>query len=126
MHSFLRYVKLYTGCDDKVLKRLQPLLEKLITKPEVIVLERKVEVVRYHKFNVNPTQPISDFFIEYQKNNNITLEAIKKRCRSIETRTIRNQFIRSAVSNGYRITEVARFIGMDHTTIINVLKKSKV
>jgi hypothetical protein len=126
MHNLLKYVQLYTGCDDKVLKRLEPLLEKYITKPKVIVLEKKVEVVKYHKFNVEPVTSITEFFKDYNRNTKHSLEDIKKRCRSVEVRQKRNHFIRSAISHGYNLTTIAKFLNMHHTTILNVIKNSKI
>lgn len=126
MHEFLKYVKLYTDCDDYAIKRLEPLLKKYIAKPKAIVIEKKVEVVRYHKFNTTPNKSILEFFNEYKSANSITLDDIKKRCRTIDTRTIRNNFIRSAISNGYTASAIARFLNMNHTTILNVIKNSKV
>jgi hypothetical protein len=125
MHEFLRYVQLYTECDDAVLKRLEPLLNKYIT-PKVVVKEKRVEVIRYHKFNTQPQRPLISFFNEYKKQSNVSLDDITKRCRTIETRTIRNAFIRSAIERGYTASAIARFLNMNHTSILNVIKKSKV
>jgi hypothetical protein len=126
MHEFLKYVKLYTDCDDYAIKRLEPLLEKYISRPKIVIKEKIVQVVKYHKFKEEPNKTIKDFFDEYKFYNKVLLEDIKKRCRSVETRTKRNNFIRSAISNGYGPSEIGRFLNMDHSTIINVIKKSKV
>lgn len=125
MHEFLKYVKLYTECEDAVLKRLEPLLQKYI-EPKVVVKEKRVEVIRYHKFNTQPQRPLISFFNEYKKQNNVSLEDINKRCRTIETRTKRNEFVRTAIENGYTASTIARFLNMHHTSILNVIKNSKV
>lgn len=125
MHEFLKYVKLYTDCDDDALKRLEPLLNKYILKPKIIFKEKIVEIVRYHKFNVQPYTSIDDFFNEYKTQTNVSIDDIRKRCRTTETLKKRNLFIRSAMSYGYTASSIARFLKMDHSTILHTIKKSK-
>lgn len=121
MHEFLRYVKLYTECDDYAIKRLEPLLEKYI-QPKVIIKEKKMYVDRETS---KPTITIQEFFAQYSELNNITYDDLIKRTRSHEVLIIRNTFIRIAFQYGYGYSLIGRFLKKDHTTIINVIKKSK-
>jgi hypothetical protein len=124
MEEILRYIKLYTDCDDFALKRIKPILEKHL-KPKVVVKNKIIEIVRFNT-KAKPDIPIQDYFSIYKDTYSVTYKDITRKCRRIETLKIRNAFVRSAIEQGYTQSEIARYLGMNHTTILNIIKKSKV
>lgn len=121
----LRYVKLYTDCDEIALKRIRTILEMNFKQQSKIqVIEKKS--VFYVKIKENkPEISIVDFADEYCSRNFVDPEILKKKNRKTEVIRERDKFIHEVIVNGYTYSEVARFLKKDHSTIIHSFKKQK-
>lgn len=121
----LRYVKLYTNCDDFALKRIRSILENNFKQKERVQIIEKKSVFYVKIKDEAPTISISEFADNFCQENDIEFKDLKKKVRFRETILLRDKFIFEAIVNGYSYTEVGRILGKHHSTIIHSFKKSK-
>jgi hypothetical protein len=124
MHELLRYIQLYTECDDSVLKRLEPLILKYI-KPKVLTKVVAAPLKRVYVTQKKVDMTIQEFFDNYSIEFCISYDELIKRDRHHDRLERRNKFIREAYQRGFGYSVIGRFLNKDHTTIINAIKKSK-
>lgn len=124
--EILKYIKLYTGCNDHTLKRIELILEEYI-KPiiKTKVVEKIVMVDKMGRMKQRPSVDLKTFSSEYFKKNNTTYEEINRKCRKTEIVSRRNKYLRDAFLTGYTASELGRYLNRDHTTILNSIYKSK-
>lgn len=124
MKEILKYIKLYTGCDEHALKRIEVMLKDKM--PRQVIIEKQVEVIeRFINKKQRPFKMLEDWAMEYYKENNVTYDQIAKRNRKTETLRIRNKFCKNAYQEGYGVSEIGRYLKRDHTTIIHNIHKNK-
>lgn len=122
MKEILKYIKLYTGCNDHALKRIEVMLEpRLNQAPQII--EKIVEVEKFVKRKPRPTIPLATWSEGYYKENKTSFKEISQRRRLQEVVDLRNAYIRQAYFEGYTPTEISRFLGRNHSTILYIISK---
>ena len=122
MKEILKYIKLYTGCDDHAIKRITIMLEDKL-KPQVI--EKVIIVEKYINKNIRPSMKIEQWAPTYLKANGLTYEEINDKSRKIEVCRIRTQFCKEAFKAGYGCAEQARYLKRNHTTILHNIHSIK-
>lgn len=122
MKEILKYIKLYTGCNDHALKRISLILEDKIN-PKVI--EKIVVVEKYINKNIKPKLTIEQWAPIYFKENNLTYEEVNQKSRKVEVCRIRTKFCRNAFIAGYGCAEQARYLKRNHSTILHNIHQIK-
>lgn len=122
----LKYIKLYTGCDDHALKRITPILEKLYEQREKTIVVKEKQVVEVVHNRTIPNKPLEVWVEKYCKENNTSIEKINKRSNETEVCRIRALFCIEAYKEGYGYSEIARYLKRNHTTIMYYIKNIKI
>jgi len=122
MKEILKYIKLYTGCNDHALKRIEVMLEPRINQAPQII-EKIVHVEKFVKRKPKPSAPLATWSEGYFKENNTSFKEVSQRRRLQEVVDLRNAFIKQAYFEGYRPTEIARYLGRNHATILYIISK---
>lgn len=110
MEEILKYIKLYTGCNDHALKRIEALLEQ---KMQTKIVCRKV----------NTKTSIAKWSESYFLENATTYNAINQRSKKKEVVSIRTNYIKQAYLDGFTCTSIAKFLQRDHSTILHAIHK---
>jgi chromosomal replication initiation ATPase DnaA len=122
MKEILKYIKLYTGCDEHALKRIEAMLEpRLNIMPQVI--EKIVHVEKFVKRKPRPKITILEWSEGYCKENNITYEYISQARRLQEIVDARDAYVKQAYFEGFTPSEIARHIKRNHATILHTISK---
>jgi hypothetical protein len=122
MREILKYIKLYTGCNDHALKRIEVMLEpRLNLKPQII--EKIVHVEKYVKRKPKPSVPLTAWSEVYYQENKTSFKEISQRRRMQEVVDLRNAYIKQAYFEGYTPSEIARHLGRNHATILYIISK---
>lgn len=124
IENALRYIRLYTGCDDIALKRIGAMLDTSGAYSTDTKIVETTKVV-YVKGNKHITLPFKDWANDYLYNNNLTYKELAKKKRTADILRVRNKFCIEAYSSGYTLVEIGRYLGKDHSTIINSIKQLK-
>ena len=120
MKEILKYIKLYTGCDEHALKRIEVMLEpRLVPK----IIEKVVHVDRVLVRVKNPKVPLNIWSEKYFQENNTSFKYISQRRRLQEVVDDRDTYVKNAYLNGYRAMEIARYLGRNHATILHTISK---
>jgi chromosomal replication initiation ATPase DnaA len=120
MREILKYIKLYTGCNDHALKRIEAMLEPRL-KP--IIIEKIVEVEKVVTRKINTRTSIAKWSQSYFIENGITYNEINQRSRTKEVLNIRNSFVKKAYLDGFTCTSIAKYLNRDHSTILHSIRK---
>lgn len=122
MKEILKYIQLYTGCNDHALKRIEVMLEpRLNQSPQVI--EKIVHLDRVLVRKKRPSIQLAEWSLKYFEENGITYEYIAQQRRLQEIVDQRDAFVKHAFIAGYRPTEIARYLNRNHTTILHTISK---
>jgi hypothetical protein len=122
MKEILKYIKLYTGCNDHALKRIEAMLEpRLNIMPQVI--EKIVHVEKFVKRKPRPQTPLIEWSANYCKENNITFEYVSQARRLQEIVDTRDAYVKQAYFEGYSPSEIARHLKRNHATILHTISK---
>jgi hypothetical protein len=122
MKEILKYIKLYTGCNEHALKRIEAMLEpRLNLVPQVI--EKIIHVEKFVKRKPRPKITLAEWSQKYFQENNTTYEYIKQSRRLQEIVDDRNAYIKQAYFEGFRPTEIARYLNRNHATILHTISK---
>ena len=123
VESVLKYIQLYTSCNDHTIKRIAILLDRMVVTKEVtkIVYETK-EVYIQKKKNTMSLKKWAEQYLSYQ---DITYNELAIRSRKTEVITMRNKFCVEAYKAGYGSSEIGRYLKRDHTTILHCIHKIK-
>jgi hypothetical protein len=120
----LKYIQLYTGCNDHALKRIDVMLqEKIKAVPDKIVEVRYVE--KFSRKGIDPNLTLADFTEQYCAANNTSYKMLCDRSRKTEIVINRNRFVTSAYKEGYSASELGRYLGFCHASILHALHESK-
>ena len=119
MKEILKYIKLYTGCDDHALKRIQVMLEPKLSA----VVGKIIHVEKYVKRKPRPSESLLEWSERYYQENNVTYEYISQKRRLREVVDVRNAYIKEAYFEGYTPTEISRHLKRNHTTILYIVSK---
>ena len=120
MNEILKYIKLYTGCNDHALKRIEAMLGPRL-EPKII--EKIVHVEKFVKRKPKPQTSILEWSEGYCKENNITFEYVKQRRRLQEIVDTRDAYVKQAYFEGFTPSEIARHIKRNHATILHTISK---
>ena len=120
MKEILKYIKLYTGCDEHALKRIEVMLELRL---QPVVVEKIVHVDRVLTRVKNPKVPLNIWSEKYFIDNNTSFKYISQRRRLQEIVDKRDAYVKNAYLNGYRAMEIARYLGRNHATILHTISK---
>jgi hypothetical protein len=120
MKEILKYIKLYTGCDEHALKRIEVMLEPRL---QPVVVEKIVHVDRVLTRVKNPKVPLDIWSEKYFIDNNTSFKYISQRRRLQEIVNERDAYVKNAYLNGYRATEISRYLGRNHATILHTISK---
>lgn len=122
--DLLKYIQLYTGCNEHTLKRVEALLNQ--ERPaQIQIIEKVVIVNKFVCKNVRPTTRLIDWSLDYFRSNKTSYEDIAKRSRNIESVRLRTDYCREAYASGYGVSEIGRYLKRDHTTIIHNIHHNK-
>jgi len=122
MKEILKYIQLYTGCNDHALKRIEAMLEpRLNLEPQII--EKIVHVEKYVKRKPRPSMSLLQWSEQYYKENNTSFKEISQRRRLQEILDVRNAYIKQAYFEGFTPSEIARHLGRNHSTILYIISK---
>lgn len=125
VEQVLKYIKLYTGCEEHALKRIKPIIEEAFEKAkEVVYVKEKVIVTEYIK-KIKPKQSILNWSNDYFNKTGLSYQEINNPSRKIEVCRIRNEFCKEAYYQGYTASEIGRYLKRDHTTILHNIFKIK-
>ena len=124
MKDILKYIQLYTGCDEHTLKRIKFMLEEKM--PKQVVVEKQVEIVeRFVNKRDRPFKKLEDWAMAYFQDNNVTYDDIAKQSRKSEVVRARTHFCKEAYQKGYGVSEIGRYLKRDHTTILHNVHHNK-
>lgn len=125
VEKVLKYIKLYTGCNDHAIKRIKPIIEESFEKAkQVVYVKEKVIVTQLIKREI-PKQSLRKWAELYYKQTDTSYEQINNRSRKIEVCRVRNEFCKEAYHKGYTASEIGRYLKRDHTTILHNIFKIK-
>jgi hypothetical protein len=122
MKEILKYIKLYTGCDDHAIKRITAMLEDKL-KPQVI--EKVIIVEKYINKNIKPALNIEQWAPRYFEENELTYDQVTNKSRKVDVCRIRSKFCQEAFKAGYGCAEQARYLKRNHTTILHSIHSIK-
>ena len=122
----LDYIKIYTGCDDKALKRIKPMLIDLVNSNKKFVVRQVMPRPKDKVLNIIDVsvplayhrQPLLEWVDLYCEKNDISIPQLRKRSRITDVVLRRNKFIINANMNNFKTVEIAKFLGMHHSTIV--------
>lgn len=124
--DLLFYIKLYTGCDDLAIKRVEFLLEKYLQDHAPVkreIVREYIDRIIYKDKNEedSPLPHIEDYLNQFCEKLGVDIKKIRSRDRSREFVRIRRDFSISAHQRGYMVTEIGRALNRDHTSVIHYL-----
>ena len=120
MKEILKYIKLYTGCNDHALKRIEAMLEPRL---QPVVVEKIVHVQKFVKRKPRPKISLLEWSESYCKENNITFEYISQARRLQEIVDTRDAYVKQAYFEGFTPSEIARHLKRNHATILHTISK---
>ena len=123
--NVLKYIQIYTECNDFTLKRIRVLLEKL---PKEIVVEKVIQdtqVLYIQKKTYKEYKEIGQWAEKYFKANDVTYKEVSAPNREPKTLRVRNKFCIEAYKNGYAYKTIGKYLGMSHSTIMHCVNKIK-
>ena len=122
MKEILKYIQLYTGCNDHALKRIEVILQdKLYPAPKIEV--RYVE--KFIRKGIAPELPLRKWADGYYLLNNTTFAEVSLKRRKSEIVSNRNRFLVEAYKEGYTLSELGRYLKFCHSTILHAIHESK-
>jgi hypothetical protein len=123
--NVLKYIQIYTECDDFTLKRIRVLLDKL---PKEIVVEKVVQetkIMYIQKKTYKEYKEIGIWAEKYFNANGVTYEEVAASNREHKTLRVRNKFCIEAYKNGYAYKTIGKYLGMSHSTIMHCVNQIK-
>lgn len=124
IENVLKYIQLYTECNDFTLKRIGALLEKLPKERLVEKVIKEKEIVYIQKKSPK-LRTLDEWASKYLKENDIKYEVISARRRDRYTLILRNQFCIEAYKCGFSYSLIAKYLNMHHATIMHCVNKIK-
>jgi chromosomal replication initiation ATPase DnaA len=122
--EFLYYVKLYTGCTDYAIKRIEVLCKTYFEKNKLVqrqvVYQDRIIIKESNIFGEvkEELQPISEFLDSFCKAHSIEVKDLQSKARHKYLVRLRRDFTIAAYTAGYTFTSIAQVIKRDHTTAV--------
>lgn len=120
MKEILKYIKLYTGCNEHALKRIKAILEPRL---QPVIVEKIVEVEKFVPRKVNTKTSIAKWAEVYFAENGLTYQQVTDKSRKQEVVDTRYEFVKAAYYNGFTCTSIANYLKRDHSTILYAIHK---
>lgn len=121
--TILKYIQLYTNCNDYTLKRIEAIMDGLVLEREVVkVVENTKEVLIQKK---KSTESIKKWASKWLEDNETSYSEVAQRSRKVEVLTLRNRFCVDAYKEGFGLSEIGRYLKRDHTTILHSIHRVK-
>jgi chromosomal replication initiation ATPase DnaA len=121
--TILKYIQLYTNCNDYTLKRIEAVMNGLVLEREVIkVVENTKEVLIQKK---KSSESIKKWASRWLVENETSYSEVAQRSRKTEVLTLRNRFCVDAYKEGFGLSEIGRYLKRDHTTILHSIHRVK-
>ena len=121
----LKYIQLYTGCNDHALKRIDVMLHEQIKDMPAKIVEKFVYVDKLARSKDKPSQDLKFWAYGYLKVRDLTYQDIADKSRKTSIIRLRNDFCIAAYKEGYGLSEIGRYLGRDHSTIYHCIYKIK-
>ena len=116
LKTILKYIQLYTQCDDYALGKIALLIDKYpLETVRVQVIEKEV------KQFIPVNKDIDEWTKKYLITNNITYEQLTANNRKYETVLQRVNFSKEARENGFYLTQIGKKLKMHHSSIIHLV-----
>jgi hypothetical protein len=116
LKTILKYIQLYTQCDDYALGKIALLFDKYpLETVRVQVIEKEV------KQFIPVKKDIDEWTKKYLITNNITYEQLTANNRKYETVLQRVNFSKEARENGFYLTQIGKKLKMHHSSIIHLV-----
>lgn len=123
--NVLKYIQLYTECNEFTLKRIRVLLEKLPKEKIVEKVVRETKILYIQKKTYKEYKDIEKWAEKYFKANEVTYKQIAANNREHKTLKVRNKFCIEAYKNGYSYKSIGKYLGMSHSTIMHCVNQIK-
>jgi len=118
----LKYIQLYTGCSEHALKRIDAMLhDKINVVPRVEI--KYIET--FARKGIAPDLTLKEWADKYYKDFNTNYKELTNRSRKTDVVINRNRFLIAAYKEGYGASELGRFLGFCHASILHGLHESK-
>lgn len=129
--DLLMYIKLYSGCDDYALTRINALIDKYVKANQVVrkeIVKQYIDrVIIKEKYDDELTLiPLPEYQKEFCTKNNISIDDLRSRNRSRNLVRLRRDYSISAHLKGYTFVEIGKSINRDHTTIVHYFYHYKI
>ena len=116
LKTILKYIQLYTQCDDYALGKIALLFDKYpLETVRVQVIEKEV------KQFIPVNKDIDEWTKKYLITNNITYEQLTANNRKYETVLQRVNFSKEARETGFYLTQIGKKLKMHHSSIIHLV-----
>jgi hypothetical protein len=116
LKTILKYIQLYTECDDYALSKISLLFDKYpLETVRVQIVEKEV------KQFIPEKKDIDEWTKKYLITNNITYEQLTANNRKYETVLQRVNFSKEARDNGFYLTQIGKKLKMHHSSIIHLV-----
>jgi len=116
LKTILKYIQLYTECDDYALGKISLLFKKYpLETVRVQIVEKEV------KQFIPEKKDIDEWTKKYLITNNITYEQLTANNRKYETVLQRVNFSKEARDNGFYLTQIGKKLKMHHSSIIHLV-----
>lgn len=116
LKTILKYIQLYTGCDDYALGKISLLFD-------LYPIERiKIETIeKISKEFERISESIDEWTLIYLAENKITYEELTQNNRKFNTVKRRYLYTKAARERGFILTEIGRVLKMHYSSIIHLL-----
>lgn len=130
--DFLFFVKLYSGCDDTAIKRIDKLCDEFLVKNRIVqtkveykdrIIIKETNIFGEEKATL---QPIAEYLKSYCEVQGIDINDVVTKKRFKRNVRLRRDFAIAAHSVGYTFVEIGRVMKRDHTTIVHYFYHYKI
>ena len=116
LKTILKYIQLYTECNDYDLAKIALLFDKYpLETVRLQIVEKEV------KQFIPDKKDIDEWTKKYLITNNITYEQLTANNRKYETVLQRVNFSKEARENGFYLTQIGKKLKMHHSSIIHLV-----
>jgi hypothetical protein len=120
LKTILKYIQLYTECDDYALGKIALLFKEYPLETTLVKVVEKIVEVPVKPFVPN-RDDIEKWTNKYLIENNITYEQLTANNRKYETVLQRVNFSKAAREYGFYLSEIGRKLKMHHSSIIHLV-----
>ena len=120
LKTILKYIQLYTECDDYALGKIALLFDNYPLETTLVKVVEKIVEVPAKTFVPNRAD-IEEWTKKYLIENNITYEQLTANNRKYETVLQRVNYSKAAREYGFYLSEIGRKLKMHHSSIIHLV-----